>query len=296
MILLTCFTAGNTGQQYCTPESILGDPIGMILALDGSNNEFTAANFLLETTYETGINARRLFPIMFLKGFTDNSEETVYFDYPSGDRKLVRQGKYRFQFDYNVNECVKKELFDFQGYSQKIFLLYNDNIIRGRTTDSGVTIKGMRVKQINVIKEKQGNFGEPAMMLLEVDFADYKDLNQYDYAMEMAWEVSELDGLTEVTLAESGTPTIISLVVSVNAVCNGESKPITGLVFADFNITGAGTLGVEGGFADNGDGTYTFVTVGLINGDIVNLDAPSVIADPDLFIISGGALTIAGIA
>ena len=293
---MTCFSAGNTGRQYCTKDSKLGDPIGIILALDGSENEFNAANFLLEATYNTAINARTLFPIIPIEDFVDNSEEAVYFTYPSGNRKLVSKGKYMFSFGFNVNECIKKEFFDFDGFSQKIFLLYNDNIVRGRTTDSGVTIKGIRVKRMNVNKEKQHAFGETPMIYLDVDLEDYKDINQYDYAMEMAWEVSELDGLTEVDLSIVGTPSATSLVVGVNATCYGESKPITGLAFIDFNISGTGTLGVVGGFADNGDGTYTFVTVGLVNGDFVNLDAPSTFADTDLFVISSGALTVAGIA
>lgn len=286
ILLITCFATGNTGQQYCTKDSILGDPIGMILALDGSNNEFTAENFLLETTWETGINARRLFPIMFLEEFEDNSEEAIYKEYSSGNRKLIRQGKYRFSMSYNVNECVKKELFDFQGYSQKIFLLYADNIIRGRTTDSGVTIKGSRVKQINVLKEVQGNFGEPAMMMLEVDLENYKDLNQYDHAMEMDWEVGELDGLTEVDLAANGAASATAIPFTVYATCNGESKPITGLAFADIDTyAGASSL------TDNGDGSYILVGTGMVSANL-NLVAPSSIADPDLFVISSGALAV----
>jgi len=38
---MSCYTTGNTGQQYCTTEAIFGDPIGIILALDGTNNEFS---------------------------------------------------------------------------------------------------------------------------------------------------------------------------------------------------------------------------------------------------------------
>jgi len=292
---MTCYSTGNTGRQYCRKDAIFGDPIAIILALDGSANEFTAANFLLEATYETAINARTLFPIMGLVDFVDNSVEPTYHEYPNKDRKLIDQGKYRFSFGFNMNQCRKKEIFDFQGFSQKIFFLYNDNVIRGRSTDSNVTIKGMRVKTMSVNKEKQNPYGEVPMMYLDVDMEDYKDLNQYDYAMEVDWEVGELDGLTEVDLAIVGTPTITSLVVSVYASCYGEDKPITGLAFADFSISGTGTLGVVGDWLDNGDGTYTFITVGLINGDLVNLDAPSVIADTDLFIISSGALTIAGI-
>lgn len=291
-MILTCFTAGNTGQQYCTKDSILGDPIGMILALDGSNNEFSAANFLLETTWETGINARRLFPIMFLEDFVDNSEDTVYKDYPSGNRKLIRQGKYRFALSYNVNECIKKELFDFQGYSQKIFLLYADNIIRGRTTDSGVTIKGIRVKQMNVLKEVQGNFGEPSMMMLEVDLTDYKDLNQYDHAMEMEWEVGELDGLTEVTLAAGvASPIATAIPFTVNAICNGESKPITGITYAMLDTYAGGSS-----LTDNGDGSYVLVGTAMADANL-NLLSPALIGaeDPDLFIISSGALAITGI-
>ena len=288
MIIMTCFSAGNTGQQYCTPESILGDPIGMILALDGAANEFSAADFLLEATYKTGINARRLFPIMFLKDFVDNSEEAVYFDYPNGDRKLVRKGKYRFQMSYNVNECVKKELFDFQGYSQKVFLLYADNIVRGRTTNSGVTIKGIRVKQINVLKEKQGNFGEPAMMMLEVDLTDYKDLNQYDHAMAMDWEVSELDGLTEVDIAANGAASATAIPFTVYATCNGETKPITGITYAMLDTYAGGSS-----LTDNGDGSYILVGTGMATGSL-NLLTPAAIGaiDADLLIISAGALAV----
>lgn len=288
MIIMTCFSAGNTGQQYCTPESILGDPIGMILALDGAANEFSAADFLLETSYKTAINARTMFPIMFLKDFVDNSEEAVYFDYPNGDRKLVRKGKYRFQMSYNVNECVKKELFDFQGYSQKVFLLYADNIVRGRTTDSGVTIKGIRVKQINVLKEKQGNFGEPAMMTLEVDLADYKDLNQYDHAMAMSWEVSELDGLTEVDIAANGAASATAIPFTVYATCNGETKPITGITYAMLDTYAGGSS-----LTDNGDGSYILVGTGMATGSL-NLLTPAAIGaiDADLLIISAGALAV----
>lgn len=286
---MSCYTTGNTGQQYCTTEAIFGDPIGIILALDGTNNEFSAANFLLETTWETGINARRLFPIMGIKDFADNSVEPTYYEYPNKDRKLIDQGKYRFSFGFNVNQKVKKELFDFQGYSQKIFFLYNDNVIRGRTTDSGVTIKGMRVEQMNVNKEKQNPFGEVPMMYLDVDMKDYKDLNQYDYAMEVAWEVGELDGLTEVDLAANGATGATAIPFTVYASCYGEDKPITGITFAMITYSGSG----ESSLTDNGDGSYILVGTGMTSGNL-NLATPAVIGaiDPDLFIISSGALAI----
>ena len=286
---MACYSTGNTGQQYCTKDAIFGDPIGMILALDGSANEFTADNFLLEATWETAINARTIFPIMNLKGFTDNSTDATWKEYPNQDRKLINQGKYRFAFEYNVNEDVKKELFDFQGFSQKVFFLYNDNVIRGRTTDSGVTIKGMRIESLTIHKEKQNPSGETPMLVVEVDMKDYKDMNQYDYAMEMSWEVGELDGLTEVDLAANGATSAIAIPFTVYATAYGEDKPITGITFAMITYSGAG----EATLTDNGDGSYILVGSGMDSGDL-NLATPAVMGaiDGDLFIISSGALSI----
>jgi len=284
--MATCYSTGNTGQQYCTKDAIFGDPIGIILATDAAANEFSAADFLLEATWEDQINARTIFPIMNMKGFTDNSTDPTYFDYPNWDRKLINQGKYRFAFEYNVNECIKKELFDFQGFNQKIFFVYANNVIRGRTTDSGVTIKGMRVEVMNVNKQKQNPAGEVAMLVLDVDMKDYKDMNEYDYAMEMSWEVGELDGLTEVDLAANGAAGATAIPFTVYATCNGESKPITGLVFTDIDTySGASSL------TESGEGAYILVGTGMATGDL-NLVDPDSLTDSDMFIISSGALSI----
>lgn len=287
--MATCFSTGNTGRQYCDKNAIFGDVIGIILATDTADNEFSAANFLLEATYEEQINARTLFPIMGLVDFIDNSIEPTYHEYPNKDRKLIDQGKYRFSFGFNMNECRKKEIFDFQGFSQKIFFLYNDNVIRGRTTDSGTTIKGMRVKSMTVNKEKQNPFGEVPMMYLDVDMEDYKDLNQYDNAMEMDWEVGELDGLTEVDLAANGSPGATAIPFTIYATCNGESKPITGVTFEMLTYTGAG----EAALTESGDGAYILTGTAMDTGDL-NLVSPSAIyaIDADLFIISSGLLAI----
>ena len=124
--------------------------------------------------------------------------------------------------------------------------------------------------------------------MLDVDLEDYKDLNQYDWAMEVAWEVGELDGLTEVDIASNGAAGATAIPFTVYATCNGESKPITGITYAMLDTYAGGSS-----LTESGDGAYILVGTGMATGSL-NLLAPSAIGaiDPDLFIISSGALAV----
>lgn len=281
---MSCYTTGNTGRQYCGDGSALGDPTGIILATDAF--EMSAADFVLQSAWDTAINARNVFPIMDIVGFTDNSTDATYIDFPNEKRKLSRQGKYRFSVDLDLNEAQKKAILPFRGFGGRIFLVYGDKIIRGTSTDAGVTIKGARVEQLNVPKEKLNSIGEASMVSLTIDLKSELDLNLYDYAMEISWDASELDGLTEVDLAANGTATATAIPFSVNSVSYGNSNPISGLVFADIDTySGAASL------TYNGDGTYVLVGTGMATGSL-NLKSPSDMATTDLHIVSSGALAV----
>ena len=290
---MSCTLSGYTGGKYCSTESFFGEPIG--LALCASSFSFTAANFLLQTAWDDAIDAGTILPIMDMKDFTDESTEQRVHDYPNEQQTFLAHGKYRFTAMFNKNQKQKIALQTLNNANWAIYIIYS-NGVRGRTDDSGVTVKGIPLSMFNIGKETLKTMDAPAMIPVKCSVKNYKHLNEFDYTMPVSWAY-EIDGLTEVDLSLGGvTPTAIALTIGVYTTIGTQTYGITGLAFADFAITGTGTLGVEGNFVDVGDGTYTFVTVGLINTDSVNLVSPSSIVDNTLHVVSSGAIVVTGIA
>lgn len=282
---MTCSSTGYTGQNFCNKKSRFGKPTGIIFAR--SSHTETAENFLLEASWLEEVKAQNVFPLHNMKNFEDNSTEAQYHEYADGSRKLMEQGDYRFTAYFDVNECIKKQLANFRGFNEGIYLVYGD-VVRGRTIDSGTNVVPIRVDELNVGKATLPAMdGTPEMIMITVDLYDYRDLNDYDYSREMAWDVKDLDGLTEVTLATSGTPTASEIIVDVSADCGGDSKEISGLGTETTDWTvGSGTI-TSVTESSTVRGRYTIAGTTMA-GD-VNLAAPADRSD-DVLVISSGAI------
>ncbi len=278
-----CSTTGYTGQNYCDSKSRFGKPTGIMFAIDGHTE--TAANFLLQSAWEDSIQEEQVFPLKNLKNFEDLSTEATYHDYADGSRKLMEQGNYRFALSYDLNECVKKQLLNFRGFGQGIYLVYGD-VIRGRTIDAGINIVPIRAESINIEKASMPAMDAPEMVKVIVDLKSDKDLNEYDYSREMIWDVSDIDGLTEVDITVDSA-TASSIVVKVSANCGGQEKQISGLGITTTDWTiGTGTI-TEVAESSSTRGTYT-ITGTTMAGD-VNLASPSVRSDT-VMVVSSGAV------
>lgn len=286
---MSCENSGNAGRNYCKDGSIFGKPSGIILAKKTFTQ--TAANFLLQSEWVNAIQSEDVFPIMEMKEFNDVSSDATYHEYGNESRKNTSQGKYRFEFMYDAPECQKKELINFRQYAGLIYFVYVNNVMRGRSVDAGVNVVGMRTALVNIEKETfPGMDGTPAQLKVAVDLLDEADANEYDYSRQLAWSASLLDSLTPVNLAQVGTATATALTLSVSADCYGQNNPISGLVLADFAITGTGTLDSVAEDTAN-PGNYVFVTTGLISTDSVNLVEPESLT-ADLLIKSSGAVVV----
>jgi len=281
---MTCSTTGYTGQNYCDKNSRFGKPTGIMFAIDGHTN--IAADFLLQASWEDDVQNQQVFPLHNMKSFEDLSTEPTYKDYDDGSRKLMEQGDYRFAAHFDLNECVKKQLLNFRGFQEGIYLIYGD-VIRGRTIDSGVNIVPIRLEDINIEKAMLPTMSEREVVKVVVDLKSDKDLNEYDYSRKMAWDVSDVDGLTEVDLSVVAGATASAIVVDVTADCGGQSKQISGLgtEITDWTI-GSGTItGVTESTSVRGRYTIAGTTMA---GD-VNLADPGVRSDT-VMVISSGAV------
>lgn len=281
---MACSSTGYTGQNYCDKKSRFGKPTGIAFAIDGVT--FASADFLLEANWQDKVQALQIFPLHQMKSFEDLSTEPQYHDYDDGSRKFLEQGNYRFAAHFDLNECVKKQLLNFRGFQEGVFLLYGD-VVRGRTVDAGTNVVPIRVEDVNVEKATLPAMDAPEMIKVVIDLVSDKDLNEYDYSREMAWDVSGVDGLTGVELVVTAGATATEIIVDVSADCGGQTKQISGLglTSADWTI-GTGTVDsvVESAVTR---GKYTLTGTGMA-GD-VDLAAPAVRTDT-VMVISNGAV------
>ena len=285
---MACSTTGYTGQNYCDKNSRFGKPTGIMFAIDGNTN--TAANFLLEATWDDDVEAQQVFPLQNMKSFEDLSTEPTYKDYDDGSRRLMEQGDYRFAAHFDLNECVKKQLLNFRGFQEGIYLVYGD-VIRGRTVDDGVNIVPIRLAAVNIEKATLPTMSDTEVIKVVIDLKSDKDLNEYDFSRKMAWDVDDVDGLTVVALEEVEASTATAVIVDVYSDCGGQTKQISGLdtLTTGWVIVGSGTF-VSATESATVRGRYTIVTSGFVPAtDTINLGAPSDRADT-VKVISSGAI------
>lgn len=287
---MACDSVGYTGQNYCDKNSRFGKPTGLGFAIDGQTS--IAADFLLQATMENAVQAQQIFPLHNMKGFEDLSTEPTYHDYDDGSRKLMEQGNYRFSAHFDLNECSKKQLLNFRGFQQGLYIYYGD-VVRGRTIDSGENIIPLRIQDVNIEKATLPTMSDREMIKVVVDLVSDKDLNEYDYSRKMVWDLADVDGLTPVDLTVVGTSTATEIVVDVSADCGGQTKQISGLgtTAADWVVALGGTW-VSTTESATVRGRYTIVGSTMVPGTTtIDLGAPPDRSDAVMVISSGAVVS-----
>lgn len=291
--MATCTSVSpNVGTFYGLKNSGLGSPIGIILTKKGYT--MTAANFALIAQHIIGVKAKSEFPINKLKEFTDNSTDPTYVDYDDETREVSRQGKYRFTVSVAVNPCLKKELMKFRGYDGLVWFVYDNGVILGTSDDSGVNVRGLTISMINVKKMKMPTMDGASKILvsIDIDLDDEAELSLRSYQASMTWNVRTLEGLTPVTIDQFGAATATEVIVDVFSDCDGGCElPVTGLVTADFAISGAGSI-TSAAESATIDGRYTLVTIGATDSTVINLVDSTLVSLSDFPVICTVPATI----
>jgi len=275
----------NIGSVGCETKNPFLDPVALILT-SSTFSFLTFTAFATETDWRDGIAAGNVIPIQGILEAEDQSEETQYHETTAGKRVFRRLGQYRYMFRFVKTFAVHKKLQSFRNADVKAFIVDSAGNVWG-TNPTGTVVKGFSLSMINPEKlTMPTGDGTPAWTTLTLDFLDANEWNKFgEYVNPTSWSVTALEPLVDVDIDQVGVATATSLTVSVmydnglDAEGNPSLVGIGGLAFADFTISGTGTLGIAGDFVDNGDGTYDFVTVGLITGDIVNIVTPSNLTD-----------------
>lgn len=222
----------------------------------------TAANAKLEATWITGIQAPvsdRIYPFPEVFLMEDNSEEAVYQE-GSISSLFVRDGKVNYSFTHESSRYKHAALKTHSNQKVSVYLIDQQGRIHGVSSD-GVKFEAINLATFTVEKLKINNGTDATTTKVTMIFDDSLKFQLNPAIIKPAdWNANDLEGLCDVLLTESGTPTLSEVIIDAEVWRTGD--PVLGFSETpgeDWTVKNAS--GVEQSptdITDNGDGTYTF--------------------------------------
>lgn len=214
--------------------------------------EMTYANALLESTFTALINATaasRTYIMPLADDAIRNQEDAVIREGNLSNRRKGRDGRIDFVLEYHdQRDCVWSKLKSFD--NQRMYGLFtteNEAIIGG---DDGTNLIGVPCDVFVSDPIPPENKDDVWKVLVHVylietvgNFAKAVLPNDSTYNTSTKWRPSNLKGIVDVVITEVSAAAG-SVVVDLTGACDG--REITGLVAADFSVTGLASLTSSG--------------------------------------------------
>lgn len=207
---ITTNSYGNLGTKGTRADNEMVSIDGVILCTSAFSD--TIANLALEATWTSGIKAGTVMPLVGLDSYEDQSSEDTIYESALGKRKLLKRGKTRYMFQFDIPLSVHRTLMtDFNNADLRMFPIRDGKICF--YNDSG-TGKGFSTSMINIgrMKEVPADGSTPAFTPVYIDLANYREWDMYGEFIEPAWNVNDLAPMTDVEIAQETTPKSTSAV------------------------------------------------------------------------------------
>lgn len=298
MLKTNCATElANIGSLSCDINNKLSDIVSIILTKD---TFFFAsiADAVDKTKFEDYVRSKDIIPIHDIFEMDDQSEESQYYESPTGLRIPGRLGKNRLVFRFNKPFEVHKALQSYRGKKFRMMMLDSSNNLIGYSPD-GVKFGGLALSMFNPEKlTMPGQDNTPAWTSIAVDIKDSKELNEKGYALRPGFFVTDILPVStvEISVVSAIATKVVLKVGYFNGFAGDGSDDlvgISGILQDDFVFTG--TTPTAAAMVDNGDGTYDFPGVGMVSGT-VELKPPTTattVGDPIETVGDPVAITIA---
>lgn len=265
---------------------------GLVLLTDNFANN--AATMALEDTWIAGVRSKDVFPLINLDSYEDQSSDDTIYEASSGRRKLLKRGKKRYMFQFDIPLAVHKKLHQSFNNANLRYAVIRDGRIC--LYNDGGTLKGFKTSMINIgsMKEVPADGSTPGFTPIYLDMDNYREWDMYGDFFQPSWEPNDLEPLHDVIIEVQGTPTDSEVILKVYS--NGgidadgavKERLVKGIEEADWS-TGFGTATA---YTDNGDGTYTFTSSAAFSTGSANLVDPTAMVSEGLLIQSTGAATV----
>lgn len=272
--------------------------ISGIILTTSEFNFATMVDAVDETKWTDGVKAKTVFPFFGLDSYEDQSTDATIYESPAQRRKLLRLGKKRFMFNFDLPLDAHKAMQSYRNGDLRMFIVEEDGKIRGYN-DAGV-FKGFTTSLVNPgkMKEVAPDGNAPALTPLYIDLENYREWDENGDFFYPTWEAANLEPLVPVSI------TVVSATASKVVVRVGSQdgwEPATGLprfvgikgiVVGDFVFLKTnGTANTISTLTDNGDGTYDLNGTGFTTGT-VNLKSAATMGSTGLLIDSNGAVAV----
>lgn len=258
------------GALSCTKNNPFLDVVTLLIVKAGFKFD-TFADFADVDKYTNAAKAKTMFPIHEIFEIDDNSEESLYYESPTGKRVPRRLGAYRHVYKFNKSLTVHKALQTFRNANVDFFTVDSAGNINGYSPD-GITVRGFSISMFNPEKMTSAmQDNTPAWTPIVVDQLDAKQWNEKGITVKPGWLIGDVQPLSSVAIkvisSAAGTATIrVAYIDGLESDGSENAVGISGIVQGDFIFTGAAPTAAA--MVDNGDGTYTFPGATMNTGTV----------------------------
>lgn len=230
----------GTGTDGCDLQT-LDDLVGA--AITTKDVSFNIATDIFLDKYKEFMMAKKLFPLIGLFGFEQNTPDSEMATSSTGIKFEIREGKVEFTIIYNKSHCFHSSVFSKKSFRKFNIILFFKNHVVGAKTIDGLTFKGfdMGMFSVGTFKVQQGTDPQQTKVMFQLTDVGTSEWNKRMLPIsneEIGTELNALEGVIDTDVTYVSAPVAgTSIVVDVKSKCNGAAK--TGL-------TGSGKWFLEG--------------------------------------------------
>lgn len=258
----------------------------------------TVANSILLATWTTAIQANKVtrvypFPSVFL--MEDNSEDAVYQE-GSVSTLFVRDGKVNYSMTHKSSRFKHAAMKSHSNRKVSVYLIDQQNRIHGVSSD-GVVFEAINIDTFTVEKLKVNNGTDATTTKTTMIFADSLEFQlKPAFVKPTAFNAKDLEGLCDVYLTESGTPTTSEVIIDAEAWrTNTDILGLSETIGEDWTVKNSSLVEQSPTtITDNSDGTYTFAFGTPLSADtyVFDLKTSSTMTTTGYESIGGVSITL----
>lgn len=269
-------------------ESLLDLP----LLSDGSDPFATVTEFETVSEWKDRIESKAIVPLFDVYEVADASTEDTFYETGKFKRR-TEKGKEIITCEMYISICAYAALKSYEnsGYTE-IYEFNQEGDYMGVYDADGVRVRGRKCT-ISVDRRKATKDKVP-YVIVEIVYNDKNDILKA-VLTKSDLQKDDLDGIYDVDLALSGTPTDSSIKFTVTSACADEK--VTNLLDADVKVYESdGTTEITHTFVSaDSNGVYEVTSsAAFANGNIIKLNG--VIVQTDIMYEDTGDLTVSGIS
>ena len=254
----------NTGAK----EQCLTAPV-VRHALAETDQEFaTATAAKLFANWRTAEAAKQIIPLFEVETLASADTEDTYYE--ARKKYKTKNGKKIRTFECHLGPCSHRALASYNGKKMRVYEFTDAQEIKATTPD-GVKVRGQLVT-IEVGKMVDSTDDKPQYTPVTLTYEDFKEFENGPVVLKPNWSNIELQGIFDITLAQSGAATATSIKFTASAGCSGDDVV---KVFEDSDITLKTPLGVavtHSFVAPDANGVYELTGTGFVTGLLVELN------------------------